>query len=318
MKKSKWIFGLLLLCLIGMLAACQGEDKQSSESSKYKIYYLNNSQNQLVSESYELKGITVTGQLREFVAALNSKTPKDLTYRKALPDNVVLKVESNIQKGQLTVLLDSNYKTLTGTSEILCRAAIVKTLCQVEGVEYVQFLVDGQPLTNSSDVPIGFMTAEDFIDNTGGETKYEQNAQVTLFFASAGGDKLKETYVNITYTGTIPIEQLVIEQLIKGPENISGVEENQLFRCISKDTKLVRVTVKDDVCYADFDAKLLDKPAGITDEAVVYSIVNTLVELPEINKVQFTINGQKVKSFTEGMEFDISFERNLDIVERGE
>ena len=318
MKKRKWILGLLLLFLMGILTACQGEDEKSSESSQYKIYYLNNSQNQLVSESYELKGITAAGQLRELVAALNSKTPKDLTYRKALPDNVVLKVEPNIQKGQLTVLLDSNYKALTGTSEILCRAAIVKTLCQIEEVEYVQFLVDGQPLTNSSDMPVGFMTAEDFIDNTGGETKYEQNAQVTLFFANADGTKLKETYVNITYSGTIPIEQLVIEQLIKGPESINGVEENQLFRCISKDTKLVRVTVKDDVCYADFDAELLNKPVGITDEAVVYSIVNTLVDLPEINKVQFTINGQKVNSFTEGMEFDISFERNLDIVERGE
>ncbi len=301
-----------------LLAGCQGEDKKSSENSKYKMYYLNNSQTQLVSEGYEMQGVTAAEQLDELVNGLNSMIPQDLTYRKALPDNVVLMVEPDIQKGQLTVLLDSNYKMLTGTSEILCRAAIVKTLCQVEGVEYVQFLVDGQPLTNSSDVPIGFMTAEDFIDNTGGETKYEQNALVTLFFANADGNKLKETYVNITYRGTIPIEQLVIEQLIKGPESISGVEENQLFRCISKDAKLVRVTVKDDVCYADFDAELLNKPAGITDEAVVYSIVNTLVELPEINKVQFTINGQKVATFTEGMEFDISFERNLDIVESGE
>ena len=96
------------------------------------------------------------------------------------------------------------------------------------------------------------------------------------------------------------------------------MEENQLFRCVSADTKLVRVTVKDDICYVDFDAEILNKPAGITDEAVVYSIVNSLVELPEINKVQFTINGQKTATFTEGMIFDISFERNLDIVESGE
>ena len=312
------MLGVLLFVLTSILMGCQRENEISSDNSKYKIYYLNNNQTQLVSEGYDLKQVTTEGQLSELVKALNSMTPEDLTYRKALPDNVVLTVDTNVQKGQLTVQLDSNYKMLTGTSEVLCRAAIVKTLCQAEGVEYVQFLVDGQPLTNSSDVPIGFMTAEDFIDNTGGETRYEQNAQVTLFFANADGNKLKETYVNITYRGTIPIEQLVIEQLIKGPESISGVEENQLFACISKDAKLVRVTVKDDVCYVDFDAELLNKPAGITDEAVVYSIVNTLVELPEINKVQFTINGQKVPAFTEGMEFDISFERNLDIVESGE
>lgn len=314
MKKARWILGFVILLLAGMLIGCQGKEGKRNEDSQYKIYYLNNSQTQLVSEGYELHGTTAKEQLIELVEALNTMTPEDLTYRKVLPDNVVLTVNTEIQNEQLTVLLNSNYKMLTGPSEILCRAAIVKTLCQVQGVEYVEFLIDGQPLTNSSDIPIGFMTAEDFIDNT----NYEQNASVTLFFANAEGNKLKETHVNITYTGTIPIEQLVIEQLIKGPESISGVEENQLFRCVSENTKLIRVTVKDDICYADFDAELLNKPTGITDEAVVFSIVNTLVELPEINKVQFTINGQKVVSFTEGMEFDISFERNLDIVESGE
>ena len=63
--------------------------------------------------------------------------------------------------------ISSEYKKLSVTQEILCRAAIVKTLCQVEDVTYVSFLVDGQPLKDSLDKPIGFMTAEDFIDNTG-------------------------------------------------------------------------------------------------------------------------------------------------------
>lgn len=318
MKRSKWILGFVFLLIIGTLTGCKQQESKKSEESQYKIYYLNNSQTQVVSEGYNMKGITAEEQLEELVEALNTMKPTDLTYRKALPDNVVLMVEPNIQKQQLTVLLDSNYSMLTGVSEILCRAAIVKTLCQVEGIEYVTFVVDGQPLTDSSERPLGFMTAEDFIDNTGGETNYEQNAMVTLFFASPAGNKLKETHVNITYNGTIPIEQLVIEQLIKGPESISGVEGNRLFGCLSKDTKLIRVTVKDDICYADFNSELLNKPLGITDEVLVYSIVNTLVELPEINKVQFTINGEKVASLTEGMEFDISFERNLDIVESEE
>lgn len=318
MKRSRWIMGLALILVLALLTGCQSEESKKNEDSPYKIYYLNNGQTQVVSEGYEMKGTTTEEQLEELVEALNTMKPEELTYRKALPDNVVLAVDPDIKKEQLTVLLDSNYNMLTGVSEVLCRAAIVKTLCQIEGVEHVEFLVDGQPLTNSSDMPVGFMTAEDFIDNTGGETNYEQNAQVTLFFANKEGNKLKEARVNIRFDGTIPIEQLVIEQLIKGPESINGVEENQLFRCVSENTRLVRVTVKDGICYADFDAELLNKPAGITDEAVVYSLVNTLVELPEINKVQFTINGQPVPAFTEGMEFDISFERNLDIVESEE
>ncbi len=316
--KKRWVISFCFLMILIIFTGCQNVENKKKQESRYKIYYLNNAQTQVVSEGYEMQATTTEEQIKEIETALNTITPKDLTYRKALPDNVVLKLEPDIKKKQLKVHLDSNYNMLKGASEILCRAAIVKTVCQIQKVEYVEFIVDGKPLTNSQDVPIGFMTEETFIDNTGGETNYKQNASVTLFFSNASGTKLKETRVKITYNGTIPIEQMVIEQLIKGPENITGVEKSELFRCVSKNTKLIRVTVKDGICYADFSSELLNKPIGITDEVLVYSIVNTLVELPKINKVQFTINGQQTAVFADGMAFDIPFERNLDIVESGE
>ena len=316
--KKKWAMGLCFFLILMLFTACQSVENKKKQEGRYKIYYLNNAQTQVVSETYEMQATTTEEQIKEIETVLNTMTPRDLTYRKALPDNVVLKLELDIKQKQLKVYVDSNYNTLKGASEILCRAAIVKTVCQIPKVEYVEFIVDGKPLTNSQNVPIGFMTAETFIDNTGGETNYKQNALVTLFFSNASGTKLKETRVKITYNGTIPIEQMVIEQLIKGPEQITGVETNELFRCVSKDTKLIRVIAKDGICYVDFNSELLNKPMGITDEVLVYSIVNTLVELPKINKVQFTINGQQTAVFTDGMAFDIPFERNLDIIESGE
>jgi hypothetical protein len=45
----------------------------------------------------------------------------------------------------------------------------------------------------------------------------------------------------------------------------------------------------------------------------VYAIVNSLAELATINKVQFTINGEKVEKFRETLEFDVPFYRNLDL-----
>ena len=298
-----------------MTIGCQNQDENEKEESSYKIYYLNNAKTQVVSESYKMRATTPKEQLQEIESALNTMTPKDLTYRKALPDNVVLKLQHDAQKEQVKVILDANYNTLTGTSEILCRAVIVKTVCQIKQVETVEFIVDGKPLTNKQGVAVGFMNASDFIDNTGGETNYTQDALVTLFFSNEKGTKLKETRVKITYNGAIPIEQMVVEQLIKGPE---GIEKKGILRSVSKNTKLLRITVKDGICYVDFDAELLNKPAGITDEVVIYSIVNTLVELPKINKVQFTINGQQTSIFTDGTTFDVAFERNLDIVESEE
>jgi len=67
----------------------------------------------------------------------------------------------------------------------------------------------------------------------------------------------------------------------------------------------------------DFNEKFLDKLPNITDKIAIYSIVNTLVELPvlDINKVQFTINSKVQETYREGMEFDVSFERDLSLIE---
>ena len=46
----------------------------------------------------------------------------------------------------------------------------------------------------------------------------------------------------------------------------------------------------------------------------IYSVVNTLVELSTINKVQFSIDGEQVLTYNDSVNFGESFERNLDIV----
>ncbi len=65
----------------------------------------------------------------------------------------------------------------------------------------------------------------------------------------------------------------------------------------------------------DFNADFLDKLPDISDEVAVYSVVNSLVEISGINRVQFTIEGEAYKTYRETLAFDGMFERNLDLVE---
>ena len=64
----------------------------------------------------------------------------------------------------------------------------------------------------------------------------------------------------------------------------------------------------------DLNEKFLDKLPDISDEVAIYSIVNSLVELPGINRVQFRINGQTMETF-QNTPFEVLFERNLTINE---
>ncbi len=317
-KRIVLLLSALLICLF---TGCQStvepsqKNKQVEEDSQYYIYYLNNNESQLVREPYEPNGVTMEEQLAEYIEALKHSIPKNLTYKKALPDYVEIAPEEKIENGQLTLNLDTDYLNLTGALEVLCRAAIVKTVCQVEGIEYVEFVIDGQPLKNSNDAPIGFMKAEDFIDNTGGETKYMQNATVTLYFSDPSGKYLVSKRVSIKqFNGTIPLEELVVSQLIKGPQSIQGIKEGEILPVMPEKTVLNKVIAKDGVCYVDFDETFLKGVEGVSNVTTIYSIANSLIEIYSINKVQFSVNGEPIKKFGEGLDLSVPIERNLDIV----
>ena len=83
---------------------------------------------------------------------------------------------------------------------------------------------------------------------------------------------------------------------------------------IPEGTVLNKVTVKDGICYVDFNEKFMEKREGIQPEVAIYSIVNSLTELSNVYKVQFLINGTTKKAYYT-LDFSSAFERNLEIVE---
>ena len=194
------------------------------------------------------------------------------------------------------------------TIEILDRAAIVRTFTQLDSVEYVSFQIDGAPLTDHYGNIVGNMSADTFINNVGNEINTYEKVQLKLYFATKEGNRLSPVYRSVVYNSNISMERLAVEQIINGPNT------DIVFPSISKDTKIKSVNVKDGVCYIDFDNGFLSPVDNVTAEAAIYSIVNTVTELPSINKVAFSVNGEDSFTF---MDFLISgqYERNLDIVD---
>lgn len=292
-----------MLCF---LAAAGCGKKQGLETAGGKLYFLNEAETQLVSESYEPKATFREAQVQEYVEAL-AREPEQRGCKRLLPDNVALLDYSFGEAGQLILNFDANYSTLSGITEILIRAALVKTFCQIEGVDYVEFYVNGIPCM-SGDVPVGLMKAEDFID----ENMYGQVANVSVFFANEDGTALLESHRRVSYSTSISMEQLVIEQLLEGPVQ----EELQagMSRTMPEGTELIKVSTKDGVCYVDLNEEFLEKPEGVSEEVVVYAVVNSLVELPNINKVQLRIGGETKKAY-QSVPLAEMLERNLNLIE---
>ena len=77
---------------------------------------------------------------------------------------------------------------------------------------------------------------------------------------------------------------------------------------------MLGVTVKDGTCYVNFDDGFLTQTNNTTGEVVIYAIANSLIELPNVNKVQIAVNGRTDLIYRETFDLSTIFDRNLDLV----
>lgn len=297
----------LLLFLVFLMAGTTGCGDSQEEVSEYYIYYINKEKTKTVAVGYEPEETETKRMIEEFLEELFRDT-EVLDYRKPIPKEV--KLESwNMKKDQLSLRFSSAYLEMGSVEEVLCRAAIVRTLIQVKGVECISFYVGDAPLVDKEGTPVGLMTAESFIENPGEQINTIQNASITLYFSNEEGDGLVKEVQEIHYSSNISLEKLVMEQLLKGPQGKKG------RAAIPDGTKLVGVSVLDGVCFVNLSEGFLNQNYEVAEQVVIYSITNSLAELPDVNKVQISVNGDSNIIYREKMDLSVMYERNLDFMD---
>ncbi len=308
MKKSLTVILICILFTI-VFSAC----KKNVENYEYNIIYVDKSMKQLVYQGYTPKETSAGGLVDEFINMLKTEPKSQDAITPGFNETDIIDYEYT-SDGYVIINFNSGYYTLASVYETLCRAAIVKTLCQIEGVQGVEFYVDGAPYKNALGEPYGYMTAELFVDNTSGETTYKQTISTNLYFASSSGKRLVKVPANVSFDGTISIEQLIIQQLIKGPQSIKGVNKS-LITTIPEKTQINQITVREQICYVDLSWEFLSNVEGVNREVTLYSVVNSLADLPDISKVQFSIDGETMEYFGDSdIVFDVPLERNLELI----
>ena len=301
--------GIILFLLAVLLCVGCNRHDSAQEGQAYTIYEVNKEETKVVERTIYTKE-TDTEQLVHLFTDELARVSENADTRPAIPSTVTLN-GSVYMDGTVTLNFETNYDTLSRIGEILSRAAIVRTMTQIEEVNYVTILVDGNPLLNPSGVPIGVMTAEQFIDNSGNVINTEEIASLALFFTNKDGDKLVKVNREVVYSSNIALEKLVIEQLIKGVAK----DEEGVYSVLNPETEIVAVTVRDGVCYVNLDENFLVSTSNASAEVVLYSITNSLVELNNINKVQFFVNGENELIYKETMPLSEIYGRNLELVE---
>lgn len=309
MGKKIW----LLFLLLWMFAAVScGREEQTDKSRVYNIYVINKEETKISPVEYTAEGFSQDEIIEELLSRLMTPSEK-MEYKAPLAGSFEL-LGYSLDGGQLVLNFDEQYRAQPPTTEVLARAAAVRTLTQVKGVDYVSFQIRSNPLLDNTGNVIGSMSADMFIDNTERKMNSMERVKIRLYFANEAGDGLVETNRTLEYSSystNISMERLVVEQVIGGPsEQVKG----KVFPTLNPETKIVGVTVKDGTCYVNLNENFLTQIYNVTSDVAIYSLVNSLVELPNVNRVQIAVNGDSNVIFRENTSLSVTYERNLNLV----
>ena len=287
------------------MAGCRKQ--QQMDESGYQIWYINQDETCLKYENKELQSKNEEGLLREMMEVMR-ETPTDDELKPVIPEDVTL-LDFDFEHNQLYLDFSPEYKKMPKVYEVLCRAAIVRTLGQIDGVEYVDFQVNGEPLTDLEGKEIGLMNEDQFIENAGEEINAYKTADLTLYYTNETGDKLVAQRVAMDYNSNISLEKLIVERLIAGPP-FEGA-----YPVIPAETKLVSISIKDKICYVNLDEGFLETGYNVAESIPVYSIVNSIIDNTEARRVQISINGETNRVYRESINFNTIFEKNEELIE---
>lgn len=119
---------------------------------------------------------------------------------------------------------------------------------------------------------------------------------VSLYFVSKENNDLvpEARLIDIKEIINTPYEKLV-NLLIDGPKN----EKNK--KIIPDNTTLLRTFIEGDCVTLDFSSEFLNynKEDEKEKNNLINSLVNTLTELTEVNKVKILVNGESAEEFNE-------------------
>ncbi len=144
--------------------------------------------------------------------------------------------------------------------------------------------------------------------------------EIILYFSKCGEkecflmEEIREVELNKN------LQLIIMEELIKGPVS------KDLSPTIPSSTKINSIKIEEDLAIVDFSKDIiLDQQiphSSTTEPLAIFSIVNTLTELPQVKRVRILVEGKSegeieglgVEDFWGHIGIQEIFERNEDII----
>lgn len=303
MKKK--LVTILLFCILVSITSC-GVNK-TNKPVKLNLYYNNKDNSKIITEQREVE-ITEDKSVAQVAMEELLKGPSNPELISNIPKNTKL-LNIDIKDETAVVNLSNHFKNFPdSTAERFAIISIVNTLTGLPGIDKVRILIEGENLTALSGKP--YDTLKKYNIESINEELNTETETITLYFPDEQAMYLVPEHRDVVVNK--PIENIIVEELIKGPKAPGR------FGAIPEGTKLISIEIKDKIAYVNFSKEFKENhPGGSTGEMMtINSVVNSLTELPEIDKVQFLIEGKKEETLAGHVIFNEPFDRNESIIKR--
>lgn len=275
MKKSV----LLFLTLIFLFSSCS-HNTDDAKNTCTLYYFDTENDNQFVSIPGKLNALTPEDAVCE--AFLKLKTPENKKHLPAVPADIkllALSVSNSVCKAELS----SRYEKLPATTKAAVDACLAKTICSIENIDRVIISCGG--------VIMGDFNENDFLINS--PRTYYDVYTVNLYFANAEFDGLQADRETISLSPDTTLEHTVISRLL------SPSSSGKLRSAVPEGTRLNDVYVSEGMCVIDLSREFVDNVVHdeLHEGIAIYSIVNTMTELPMIDSVKILVDGKEANGY---------------------
>ena len=309
---------LLAALLLTQLCGCAGREAAEEEETFY-LYYTNTDGTTLYQLAYAPDWLSNSSSKYRAEKVMESLvtapedlegTPSDLTS--LLAGDMFGKIELNSQDDKVTasVSLSEAYYDLTTAGQAMLRTGVSQSLFVSGGIDRVVLLAPSQTTVGQIDTVDSVEKSSRFSINQYGEGLYNDEVSVILYYLSEDGTALAKEIRTLELGMTESLSMAVVRTLIEGPQ------EKTHQSLIPSGTRVIDVVVEGDVCYVDLSAEFRKNFSGdeAREQLVIYSIVNSLCELRDVERVQFLIDGSRVSVYASAVRLDTALSADSSLV----
>lgn len=203
--------------------------------------------------------------------------------RCALPEGVTVESWTE-ENGAVTVVFSNGFLDLGGMDRTAAAFCAALTLCALQDVESVTVISGGRTLFSN------LVDADALLRDTDTDPLVRQ---LRLYFADGAGRYLVSEYRSLTLEPDASPDRYVMEELLRGPNS------GELESAIPAGTELLSCRTEDGVCTVDLSAEFYEgRPqTALGERLAVYSIVNSLTALSQVDGVVLLVEGKPVERY---------------------